>query len=94
MSPDGANGPKEITDVQIHRALGRIEGKLDGIIEEQRRLAVFAGETNARHEILANRVGGIENTLGKILGWAAGVGVTGGVTGAGVFATLARWLGG
>lgn len=88
------NGRSPSGETQIHRALGRIEGKLDGVLAEQQRQNHSTAELATKHEALVLRVNMTENTLGKILGWAAGVGVTGGVTGAGAFAALTRLFGG
>lgn len=46
------------------RALGQIEGKLDGVLEEQKDIGV--------------RVRALESKADRILGWAAGAGFAGG----------------
>lgn len=49
---------------EISRALGRIEGKMDGVLEEQRELGT--------------RVRAVESKVDRILAWAAGAGAVGG----------------
>lgn len=64
------------------RALGRIEGKLDGMSEQADRL-------RADHDSLNNRVALLEKSETTARAWAAGAGFTGG----GVFALLKAKLG-
>jgi hypothetical protein len=78
----------------LQRSLGRIEGKIDGLLNEQKRQAAYTTELSLRQDVLTTRVSKTENTLGKLLGWAAGVGVTGGATGAGAFTLLSKLIGG
>ena len=48
----------------IMRVLGQIEGKLDGVLDEQKDIG--------------SRVRSLESKADRILGWAAGAGVAGG----------------
>jgi hypothetical protein len=47
--------------LELNRALGRIEGKLDGVVADQAEIKT--------------RVGAVETKVSHILGWAAGAGV-------------------
>jgi hypothetical protein len=47
-------------------ALGRLEGKLDGVLAEQERIARYAATTS-------ERVGRIERSVANMFGWASGV---------------------
>jgi hypothetical protein len=61
----------DVTD-DVQRALGRIEGKLDGIGHEQERIAAYMGQ-------VTGRVGKLEARVASIFAWAAGFGAAGGV---------------
>jgi hypothetical protein len=65
---------------EIQRSLGRIEGKLDGVRDEQVRQAEYATATSAR-------VGVLERKVASIFAWAAGAGA-----GAGLVLTVVRDL--
>lgn len=54
-------------DVEVHRALGRIEGKLDGM------LGRMTAQEN-RHADHESRIRAIEAGQNKQLGWAAAMG--------------------
>jgi hypothetical protein len=66
---EGSSMSEEIT-----RSLGRIEGRLEGIENEQRRIADYAIKTS-------ERVGTLEVTQAHSKGWAAGIGAAFGAIG-------------
>jgi hypothetical protein len=66
---------------QILRALGRIEGRIDGVLEEQRRIASYTTATSAR-------VGELEREQSRWKGWMAGIAATVSA----VVAALVRWI--
>ena len=59
---------------ELFRTLGQIEGKIDGMKEEQRQ------QTEATKH-LADKINSVESKVDKMLGWAAGVGAATGVAG-------------
>jgi hypothetical protein len=56
----------------VLRALGRIEGQLEGIQREQARSATYTIQTS-------ERVGKLERATSYRTGWAAGAGAAGGL---------------
>jgi hypothetical protein len=68
-------------DNELQRSLGRIEGKLEGILDEQRRLAGYVADTSLRVRV-------VEQEQSRSKGWAAGIGAT---ASAGVVA-LWHWI--
>lgn len=58
-----------MADTDLVRSLGRIEGKIDGILIEQNRIAEYAANTS-------ERVGRLEQQVSNIRGWTAGISAT------------------
>lgn len=75
-----------MSEQTIERALGRIEGKLEGIALEQQRIAEYVAATS-------HRVGSLERKASHRAGWLAGIGATGGGVGAFVVLWVRNLLG-
>lgn len=68
---------------ELVRAVGRIEGKLDGMAVEQERTTRYAQATSAR-------VGALERASAGMKGWAAGAGAAAGAILGAVWALVAH----
>lgn len=75
-----------LNDVELIRALGRIEGRLEGIENEQKRLATMIPKMEGH---VQERLNQLEKNESKRTGWAAGAGAVA----AGAITFLA-WLAG
>ena len=71
-------------DMEVMRALGRIEGKLEGVLAEQKRVADYA-------VITSQRVAKLELSGERAHGWAAGAGAVAAVIMTLVIAAT-KWL--
>lgn len=60
---------------ELVRALGRIEGRLEGIESEQRRISTSIARTDAH---IQTRINQLERNESKRTGWAAGAGAAAG----------------
>lgn len=74
----------------IERALGRIEGKLDGILAEQSRLRGEQGALHRRVSSVDDQVQNVRNRQSRVLGYAAALGAAAGAV-LGLVGILFRW---
>lgn len=70
-----------VDDAVIHRALGRVEGKVDGLEQDIKELKQMLQEN---HVTLSKRVASLEHSRSKLLGTVSGV--------AAVFGVVGSWL--
>ncbi len=70
-----------VDDAVIHRALGRVEGKVDGLEQDIKELKQMLQEN---HVTLSKRVASLEHSRSKLLGTVSTVGA--------VFGVLGSWL--
>jgi hypothetical protein len=68
--------PDEIL-LELSQTLGRLEGKVDGLLREQQRVAEVSAVT-------ASRVNELEAGISRVIGWASGA--------AAVIAFLVSWV--
>jgi len=68
-------------DVVIHRALGRVEGKVDGLEADIKEIKVLLQDNHAR---VSKRVASLEHSRSKLLGTVSTVGA--------VFGVIGSWL--
>jgi hypothetical protein len=69
---------------EVLRALGRIEGSLNGVVTEQQRLANYTAANSGRIGTLERRHDAHE---ARVKGWAAGAGAVGAL-----LVTAIKWL--